>query len=108
MALANTARRRLRPPSGYEGYLSRREAASVLGLPSEFRVRQFEKEGRLRPVRGVMGSAWYARSEVMALRPALAAGPPAPGRRRWSDGELLAMLRQGGKSMVDLIVESGI
>jgi len=58
----------MRPPSGFEGHLSRQEAARALGLPSEFKVRQLEKEGRLHPVRGAMGSAWYPRAEVLALR----------------------------------------
>src|SRR5262245_42698726 len=83
--LATRTRRRLAPPSGFGGHLSRREAAALLGLASEYKVRQLEKEGRLRPVRGVMGSAWYARADVLALRPLLEgeraphpAGPPAP------------------------------
>jgi len=114
-ALGTAPRRQIRPPSGFDGYLSRREAAAVLGLASEFKIRQFEREGRLHPVRGVMGSAWYARAEVMALRPALGAremavgpGYAVPGRRRWADAELLALLRQGQRTVVDLIVDAGI
>ncbi len=104
----------MRPPSGYEGHLSRRQAASELGLPSEFKIRQFEREGRLRPVRGVMGSAWYSRAEVLALR-AVVRGTPAPVNRgqRVSDGELLALLRHEKaagqpRSLVDLVVEGGV
>jgi hypothetical protein len=52
------SRQPINPPSGYEGFLSRRQVAAALGFASEFKVRRFEKEGRLRPVRGVMGSAW--------------------------------------------------
>jgi hypothetical protein len=96
----------VRPPSGFEGHLSRRQAAAELGLPSEYRIRQFEREGRLHPVRGAMGSAWYPRAEVMALRPLLSA-PAALRRRRWSDGELIALLRQG-RSLVDLVVDTGV
>ena len=69
------SRQPIRPPSGYEGFLSRRQAAAALGFASEFKVRRLEKEGRLRPVRGVMGSAWYPRAQVLALREALAAPP---------------------------------
>ena len=82
-------RQPIRPPSGYEGFLSRRQAAAALGFASEFKVRRLEKEGRLRPVRGVMGSAWYPRAQVLAVREALAAppavaaaGPGGPSARR--------------------------
>jgi len=44
--------------------------AVALGFASEFNVRRLEKEGRLRPVRGVMGSAWYPRAQVLAVREA--------------------------------------
>jgi hypothetical protein len=123
------AREPIRPPSGYEGFLSRRQAAATLGFASEFKVRRFEKEGRLRPVRGVMGSAWYPRAQVLALREALAApppipiGPPAgepsPAQARWSDAQLIAYLRSrarpidGGaasrsRTPVDLVADTGI
>src|SRR5215468_2623238 len=69
-------RQPIRPPSGYEGFLSRRQVAGVLGFASEFKVRRLEKEGRLRPVRGVMGSAWYPRARVLALKEELAGAPP--------------------------------
>jgi hypothetical protein len=100
-------RKALQPPSGYEGHVSRRQAAELLGLPSEFKVRQLEKEGRLRPVRGAMGSAWYPRAQVLSLR-----GHEAPPRGRWSDGDLLALLREEidgrARTVADLVVEAGI
>src|SRR3954470_5360834 len=96
-------RHAIKPPSGYEGFLSRRRAAATLGFASEFKVRRLEQEGRLRPVRGVMGSAWYPRAQVLAVRDALAAAPAiaavAPGEAaahplaRWSDAQLIAHLR---------------
>jgi hypothetical protein len=96
----------MQPPSGFEGHLSRRQAARLLGLASEFKVRQLEREGRLHPVRGAMGSAWYPRSEVLALR------EPEVGKGRWSDGQLLALLRQEidgrPRTVADLVVEAGV
>jgi hypothetical protein len=83
----------------------------LLGLPSEYKVRQLEKEGRLRPVRGAMGSAWYPRADVLALRPLLAGETPAPPARgrEPSDAELLSLLRAGtDKTVVDLVIETGI
>lgn len=117
--LAQRARKLIRAPSGFEGYLSRRQAAAALGLASDYKVRQFEREGRLRPVRGAMGSAWYPRSEVMALGLWLrsAADPDRGGaasRRGWSDGDLIALLRQprpeagGPRTVVDLLAETGV
>jgi hypothetical protein len=122
--LEPTVRRTIRPPSGYEGFLSRRQAAAALGFASEFKVRRLEKEGRLRPIRGVMGSAWYARAQVVALRDELTATPATadplpPGPARWSDAQLIAHLRtrvravDGGagsrpRTAVDLVAETGI
>jgi hypothetical protein len=121
------SRQPIRPPSGYEGFLSRRQAAAVLGFASEFKVRRYEKEGRLRPVRGVMGSAWYPRAQVLALREALAApalipavaGEPAAVLARWSDAQLIAHLRSRARALdggaasrprtpVDLVADTGI
>ena len=121
------SRQPISPPSGYEGFLSRRQAAAALGFASEFKVRRFEKEGRLRPVRGVMGSAWYPRAQVLALREALAApppaaaavGPPPPVAARWSDAQLIAHLRSRARAIdgsaasrartpVDLVADTGI
>src|SRR5262245_7552591 len=121
-------RQPIRPPSGYEGFLSRRQTAAALGFASEFNVRRLEKEGRLRPVRGVMGSAWYPRAQVLAVREELAvppplAGPgtgdPPPSTGRWSDAQLIAHLRgraralDGGaasrpRTPVDLVADTGI
>ena len=121
------SRQPINPPSGYEGFLSRRQVAAALGFASEFKVRRFEKEGRLRPVRGVMGSAWYPRAQVLALREALAAPPPAvaavgqppPVAARWSDAQLIAHLRSRARAIdgsaasrartpVDLVADTGI
>jgi len=127
--LPTRARQSIRPPSGYEGFLSRRQAATALGFASEFNVRRLEKEGRLRPVRGVMGSAWYPRAQVAALREELTASPvmdaPAAGAARpplparWSDAQLIAHLRGRARAMdgggasrartaVDLVADTGI
>ena len=104
-----TARKTIRPPSGFEDHLCRREAAALLGFASEFKVRQLEKEGRLRPVRGAMGSAWYPRAQVEALRgkSARPLSPTAP-RVRWPDDALIALLREKPRSIVDLVVDAGI
>jgi hypothetical protein len=107
------SRRPIRPPEGYEGYLSRREAASRLGLASEFKIRQFEREGRLHAVRGRMGTAFYPESEVLNLRATLtqAAGPNSHGR--WSDADLIALLQQPRgdgwpRCAVDLVTEAHV
>jgi hypothetical protein len=107
--------RSIKPPSGLRDPVSRREAAGLLGFASEFKVRELEKRGHLRPVRGVMGSAWYPRSEVLALRTAMAA-PRAdrdgdrrsPAYGRWSDGALIAYLRERSRTVVDLVADAGI
>ncbi len=62
------SRKPLDPPAGAEHLVSRRDAAILLGVPSDFKVRQLEKEGRLHAIRGSMGSAWYVRADVLALR----------------------------------------
>ncbi len=109
MLTQTTARKTIRPPSGFEGYLCRRDVASLLGFASEFKVRQLEKEGRLRPVRGAMGSAWYPQSQVDALRGKLARplSPTAP-RVQWPDDALIALLREKPRTVVDLVVDAGI
>jgi hypothetical protein len=104
-------RRAIRPPSGFEDHLCRRDAAALLGFASEFKVRQLEKEGRLHPIRGAMGSAWYPRREVEALRPMAARAPspsPAAPRLRWPDDALIALLREKPRTVVDLVVDAGI
>lgn len=109
VTLPVTARRAIRPPAGFEDHLCRRDAAALLGFASEFKVRQLEKEGRLHPVRGAMGSAWYPRREVEALRPAAArALSPAAPRVRWPDGALITLLREKPRTVVDLVVDAGI
>jgi hypothetical protein len=103
------ARQSIRAPSGFEDHLSRRQVAEALGFASEFKVRQLEKEGRLHPIRGAMGSAWYPRARVEALRRSLprpaAAGLP---RARWTDAALIALLRERPRTVVDLVVDAGI
>jgi hypothetical protein len=104
-----TPRKTIRPPSGFEDHLCRRDAAALLGFASEFKVRQLEKEGRLRPIRGAMGSAWYPRWEVEALR-ATSARPSSPSAAglRWPDDALIALLREKPRTVVDLVVDAGI
>ncbi len=104
----------IKPPSGFETHVSRRQAATLLGFASEFKVRQLEKAGRLRPVRGVMGSAWYPRADVLALRAGIAGDAQAQdGVTRWSDAALIARLREPARTgqprtAVDLVTETGI
>ena len=109
MLTQTAARKTIRPPSGFEDHLCRRDAAALLGFASEFKVRQLEKEGRLRPIRGAMGSAWYPRGQLEALRGKLARtlSPTAP-RVRWPDDALIALLREKRRTVVDLVVDAGI
>jgi hypothetical protein len=104
-----TARKTIRPPSGFEDHLCRRDAAALLGFASEFKVRQLEKEGRLRAIRGSMGSAWYPRGQIEALRGKISRplSPTAP-RVRWPDDALIALLREKPRTVVDLVVDAGI
>jgi hypothetical protein len=108
----SAGRKTVKPPAGCEGHLTRREAAIQLGLRSEFKIRQFERDGRLHAVRGRMSTAFYSEAEVLALRAELAAPPRcAPGR--WSDADLIAFLRHPTASgrprtAVDLVTEAKI
>ncbi|HEX7596794.1 MAG TPA: hypothetical protein VF518_01195 [Polyangia bacterium] len=108
----STGRKTVKPPSGCEGHLTRREVAIRLGLPSEFKVRQFEREGRLHAVRGRMGTAFYPEAEVLALRAELGVSPlPEPGC--WTDADLLTLLQQPTsagrpRTAVDLVTEAKI
>jgi hypothetical protein len=108
----SAGRKSVRPPVGCEGHLTRRQAAIQLGLRSEFKIRQFERDGRLHAVRGRMGTAFYPEAEVLALRAELGAAPrPVPGR--WTDADLIALLRQPTTSgrlrtAVDLVTEAKI
>ena len=100
----------VKPPAGCEGYLTRQQAAIQLGLRSEFKIRQFERGGRLHAVRGRMGTAFYPEAEVLALRAEFDCTPrPSPGR--WTDADLIALLRQPTPSgrlrtAVDLVTEA--
>ena len=88
----SAGRKTVKPPAGCEGHLTRREAAIQLGLRSEFKIRQLERDGRLHAIRGRMSTAFYPEAEVLALRAELAAPPRcAPGR--WTDADLIAFLR---------------
>jgi hypothetical protein len=104
----------IKPPSGYEGHVSRRQAAQLLGFASEFKVRQLEKQGRLRPIRGAMGSAWYPRADVLAVRDSLVtAGDGTARSGRWSDAALIGYLREptragAARTVVDLVTDTGI
>ena len=97
----------IKPPSGLTDHVSRREAAALLGYASEFKVRQLEKEGRLRAVRGVMGSAWYPRRQVLALCEVPSAAPTRASSG-WTDAALLAHLRERPRSVVNLVIDTGI
>jgi hypothetical protein len=108
----STGRRTVKPPSGCEGHLTRREAAIRLGLPSEFKIRQFEREGRLHAVRGRMGTAFYPEAEVLALRAELGVSP-LPEAGCWTDADLLTLLQQPTsagrpRTAVDLVTEAKI
>ena len=108
----SAGRKTVKPPAGCEGHLTRREAAIQLGLRSEFKIRQLERDGRLHAVRGRMSTAFYPEAEVLALRAELAAPPRcAPGR--WTDADLIAFLRHPTASgrprtAVDLVTEAKI
>jgi hypothetical protein len=104
----------VRAPAGCEGYLTRKQAALLLGLKSEFKIRQLEREGVLRSVRGAMRTAYYPRGELLALRARLgSAEPQLLQADAWSDADLLALLahpRKGGgqRSALDLVLETNI
>jgi len=117
-------RRRLSPPLGLVDPVSRAEAAQLLGYPSVFRIRELEREGRLTATRGVMGSAWYPRGQILMLRDqeGAATQPPAearaPSSRRRTDGELIAYLRgacpghdsgvRRPPTLADLVADTGV
>jgi hypothetical protein len=101
-------------PTGCEGYLTRKQAARALGFASEFKIREFERKGLLRSVRGPMRTAFYARPEILTLKAQLALSEPGPVLAdAWTDAELLALLshpkRSGGKrTALDLVLETQI
>ena len=116
-AMAATVARQkkhLRTPAGCEGHFTRQQAALALGFASEFRIREFERQGILHSVRGPMRAAFYPRAEVLALKAQLAladAGTAQP--ETWSDAELLALLghpkRTGEpRTALDLVLETQI
>lgn len=133
MVIPLRSRRPPDPPPGLTHHVSRREAARLLGFASDFPIRQLEKDGRLRAVRGAMGQAWYPREAVLGLLSRSGAPPaaareraPAPGGPRaagaWSDAELIALLRELAppeagvsgretghpRTVVDLVADTGI
>jgi len=101
-------------PAGCEGYLTRQQAAQALGFASEFKIREFERRGILRSVRGPMRAAFYPRAEVLALKAQLALSEPGHvPPDAWTDAELLALLghpkRSGGtRTVLDLVLETQI
>jgi hypothetical protein len=101
------------PPAGCDGYLTRRQAAQALGFASEFKIRQFEKEGLLQSVRGPMRAAFYPRTDILVLKARLAAKEPGTPPRDWTDAELITLLghpTQTGeaRSAIDLVLETQI
>jgi len=114
VATTPLSKKRLQTPAGCEGYFTRQQAAHALGFASEFKIREFERRGMLRSVRGPMRAAFYPRAEVLALRAELALSEP--GRvppDAWSDAELLALLghpkRSGEtRTVLDLVLETQI
>jgi hypothetical protein len=101
-------------PAGCDGYLTRRQAARALGFSSEFKIRQFEKEGVLHSVRGPMRAAFYPRAEILALKAQLALSEPAAAPQNdWTDAELIALLRHPTRAgqprtALDLVLETQI
>lgn len=75
-------------------HVSRIEAAEILGFASEFKVRQMERAGVLRAERGVMGSAWYPRAAVVALRQGARPVPVADGARGGSPAPAAKMVAE--------------
>ena len=105
-------RRPPRTPPGCEGYLTRQQVAALLGFPSEFKVRQLERDGRLRSVRGPMRTAFYARAEVLAIKAELDQESPWADND-WTDAELLVLLRNPHRegrtrTALDLVLETQI
>jgi hypothetical protein len=103
-----------RTPPGCEGHLTRQQAAELLGFSSEFKIRQLEREGRLRSVRGPMRTAFYARVEVLAVKAELEqASPGRCAEDDWTDAELLVLLRHPNRegrarTALDLVLETHI
>lgn len=106
--------KRPRAPAGYDDHLTRRQAARMLGFASEFKIREFERQGLLRSVRGPMRTAFYARAELLALKARLAqTETDRASTEDWSDADLIALLehptRTGlPRSILDLVMETRI
>lgn len=106
-------RKRPRAPAGCETHLTRRQAAALLGFASEFKVREFERQGLLRAVRGPMGTAFYPRPEVLALKARLALVEAGDASESWTDADLIALLghpKAGGqpRTALDLVTETRV
>ena len=105
------SRKQVRRPAGCESHLTRRQAAALLGFASEFKVREFERQGFLRSVRGPMHTAFYARPDVLALKARLAQAAALP-QTEWSDADLIALLEHPGpagqRTALDLVTEARI
>jgi hypothetical protein len=103
-----------RTPPGCEGHLTRQQAAELLGFSSEFKIRQLEREGRLRSVRGPMRTAFYARADVLVVKAELEQEAPGRGADEdWTDAELLLLLRHPNRegrtrTALDLVLETQI
>lgn len=105
------SRKQVRRPAGFESHLTRRQAAALLGFGSEFKVREFERQGLLRSVRGPMHTAFYARPDVLALKARLAQAAALP-QTEWTDADLIALLKHPGpagqRTALDLVTETRI
>jgi hypothetical protein len=111
--LTFAARKQPRRPQGCEGHLTRRQAAAVLGFASEFKIRQFERQGLLRSVRGAMRTAFYPRAEVLALKARLAERETLHDEHVWSDADLIALLSRPNlagrqRTALDLVTDARI
>jgi hypothetical protein len=106
-------RRPPRTPPGCEDHLTRQQAAALLGFSSEYKIRQLERDGRLRSVRGPMRTAFYPRADVLALKAELSRAPGHDPTGDWTDAELLLLLgrpnREGKtRTALDLVLETRI
>ena len=107
-------KKHLRTPAGCEGHFTRQQAALALGFASEFRIREFERQGILHSVRGPMRAAFYPRAEVLALKAQLALGETDHAESgTWTDAELLALLshpkhNRESRTALDLVLETQI
>jgi hypothetical protein len=105
------SRKQVRRPAGCESHLTRRQAAALLGFASEFRIREFERQGFLHSVRGPMHTAFYARPDVLALKARLAQAAGQP-QTEWTDADLIAFLEHpsaaGQRTALDLVTEARI